>query len=231
VTRAAAVLAVASLAVTWAGEARAQVREEFPRARALDVNVGGIWLGPVGFGQADATLTRNQEPTAGYTLFSTSSRLGPALGAEARIGYHVTRTVAIEAAVLFARPALDTEVSGDAEGAPNVTARETLTQVLIDVSGVVHLAALRFRRAVPFVLGGAGYLRELHDGGALAETGHTYHLGGGLTMPFVLRRGVVRSLALRLDGRLYLRSQGADLDEEAPTRITGGAGASLVVGF
>jgi hypothetical protein len=227
---AAVLLAFASSGV-FAAESRAQGEPPFLRSRAIEVDLGATWSSGVDFGTADATLTRNQSAQAAYTLFSTASTLGHAPGVEGRLGWHVTPTIAVEGAFLFSRPALETSISRDAEGAPSLTASETISQFLVDVSGVLHLRALRVKRAVPFVLGGAGYLRELHQGAALVETGHTYHVGGGAKMPLVTRRGFVRTLGLRLDGRLYFRSGGADLDDSRPTRTMALAGASLIVEF
>jgi hypothetical protein len=224
-----AVAAVAACLCAGASDATAQPGP-FLRAHRLEVNVGGLWLGGVDFGTADATLTRNQTPEAPYVLFTTASTLAAAPAAEARVGYHLTRMVAVEGAFVYARPRLETAVSADAEGAPGITATETLSQFLVDVSAVVHLP-IHMGRAVPFVLGGAGYLRELHEANALAETGHTFHAGGGVKIPLLVRRGFVRSLGLRLDGRAYFRSGGADLDQGRPIRSTAAGGASLLVEF
>jgi hypothetical protein len=114
---------------------------------------------------------------------------------------------------------------------PSVTASETISLFLVDVSGVLHVPRARLGRAIPFVLGGAGYLREVHEGNVLVETGHTYHVGGGAKIPLSVRRGFVRSLGLRLDGRVYFRSGGADFDDGEPARAFGAAGASLMVEF
>jgi hypothetical protein len=218
-----------TLCAGLATEARAQAGQAFLRPHAIELNLGGAWLAGVDFGSTGATLTRNQTVGATYTLFSTASTLGAALGAEGRVGYHLTRSISVEGAFLFARPSLETAISGDAEGAPGITARETISRFLVDVSGVLHLRSLRIGRAVPFVLGGAGYLRELHEGQLLAETGHTYHLGAGAKWPLVTRRGVIRALGIRLDGRLYFRTGGADLDAGTPTRTMATAGATLIV--
>jgi len=223
----AVVVVAAACLSAGASDATAQ-SSPFLRAHRLEVNVGGLWLGGVDFGAANATLTRNQTPQAPYVLFKTESTLAAAAAAEARVGYHLTRLVAVEGAFVYSRPRLETAVSADVEGAPPVTATETLSQFLVDVSGVVHLP-LHLGHAVPYVLGGAGYLRELHQADVLAETGHTWHVGGGVKIPLLVRRGFVRSLGLRLDGRAYFRSGGADLDRERPVRGTAAGGASLLI--
>lgn len=214
-----------------ASPAGAQAPPPFLRTHGIEIDFGGLWLGGIDFGGAGATLTRNQTPQAPYTLFETASRMTPVVGLETRLGFHLTRVLSVEAGLTYARPTLETTVSGDTEGAPPVDARETLSHFVIDVSGVLHLPRFRVGRAVPFVLGGAGYLRELHQDNVLVETGRQYHVGGGLKLPLVLRRGFIKSLGLRLEGRACFRTGGVDLDEDEPVRPTGAGGASLIVEF
>lgn len=215
----------------FSGTAEAQGSPEFPRRHSLEIAVGGAFLGGVDFGSIDATLNANQTPRAPYTLFETSSALSHAAAFEGRVAYHFTRVFSLEGVFGYARPSIETTISGDVEGVPTTIARERLSQFVVDVSGVVHLRHVKTGRAVPFVFGGAGYLRELHEADLVGESGHTYHLGGGLKLPLLMRRGFVRSLGLRVDARALFRSGGADLDRSRPTRATGAAGASLIVGF
>ena len=49
---------------------------------------------------------------------------------------------------------------------PTSTIEENLSQYLFDGSALWHFGS---GRAVPFVFGGAGYMRELHDADALVE--------------------------------------------------------------
>ena len=56
-------------------------------------------------------------------------------------------------------------------------ADETLTQYVIDGSRC-GTSALPARPCVPFVAGGAGYIRDLHEGNELVETGTEYHARG-----------------------------------------------------
>jgi hypothetical protein len=93
---------------------------------------------------------------------------------------------------------VSTRLTADAESAESITAEERLTSLVIDGSVVYHLEALAFAggRAVPFATGGLGYLRELHDGNELIETGKTFHAGGGLKYWF---GSGVSGLGLRAD--------------------------------
>ena len=222
---------VAAVSAAAVPDVQGQGTGSFLGAHRLELDAGALWLGGVDFGTADATLTANQSARAGYTLFKTSSELAPTLGTEARLGFHVTRVFSVEAAFGYARPSLETRVSADVENAPATTATERLSQFSVDVSGVAHIWTLQLKSAVPFVVAGAGYLRELHAGNVIAESGHTYHVGGGMKLPFVVRRGFVRALGLRLDARAIFRSGGADLDASTPARVTGAGAASLLIGF
>jgi hypothetical protein len=85
-------------------------------------------------------------------------------------------------------------------------------------------------RIVPFVGGGVGYLRQLHDGRTLVETGSAYHLGGGADM--ILRsaaQGVVKSVGIRADARAELRSGGVAFDDG--THAAPSFGVQLFVRF
>ncbi len=223
------VILLAVLGPTLRGSAEAQAGGAGPPV--LEVDIGAVWAAGVDFGSVDATLNANQTPPAPYTLFKTSSALSSAGEFEGRVGYQLTRMFSVEGAFVYARPALETAVSGDVEGVPATTARERLSEFLVDVSAVAHLQRVRLGRAVPFVLGGAGYLRELHEHDVLADTGYTYHLGGGLKVPLVVRRGFVRTIGLRIDALARFRSGGADLDRSKPIRTTGEAAASLMLQF
>jgi len=226
------ILACVAIAIAaGAPRASAQGQAPFLRTHGVELDAGALWLGSVDFGTSDATLTANQSARAPYTLFKTSSSLRPAAGVEGRLGFHLTRVLGVEAAFGYAQPSLETTVTADVEGARDTTAREQLSQFAVDVSGVAHLWTLQFKRAVPFVLAGAGYLREVHAGNLLEESGHTYHVGGGVKLPLVVRRGFVRALGLRLDARAVFRSGGADLEASRPTRLSGAGGAGLLIEF
>ena len=56
------------------------------------------------------------------------------------------------------------------------------SQYVFDGALVWHITGARFAggSAVPFLYGGAGYLRELHEENAFVEEGVEYHAGGGI---------------------------------------------------
>jgi hypothetical protein len=224
----------AALAIASAAETLAQgTAEPLFRARAFELDLGASWLGGIDFGARRAEFVRNQSNGTPFPLFEVDSGIAPAPAFEGRLGFHLTRALALEGAFLYARPRLESRITGDAEDAPSLTASEDVSRYIVDVSAVVHLTGLRMGgSAVPFVLAGAGYLRELHEGRTLVETGQLYHAGGGVKYLFSRRRrGLIRGLGLRLDARIYVRRGGLELDEDEPSRTFAAGGGSLVVLF
>ena len=109
------------------------------------------------------------------------------------------------------------------EDAPDTTAEETLSQYLFDGSIVWHLGK---GRAVPFLFGGAGYLRELHEDDALLEEGLEYHAGGGIKWWFGERR---RGVGVRAEAGVSIRDGGFDFKDGQ--RIVPTAGGFLFYAF
>jgi hypothetical protein len=199
--------------------------------RRFEAAAGALWLNGAALGSGDAVLRANQVPGGDFTLFATETRAAAAPGFDARLGYWLTRTVALEAGFAFMQPALRTRITSDAEGAAGLTVEERLDQYFIDASVVVLLDALRFReRTVPFVSAGAGYLRQLHEGLTLVETGQVYHGGAGIRH-WLRRRdaGFARALGLRVDGRVYVLARGVRL-EDGP-RTHGAISGAVFVTF
>lgn len=207
-------LTLAVLLVSCAAPALAQPPSERPTHR-FEVSVGGLWLGGTDAGSDDAALRANQTPAAPFTLFDTNTRIEPASGFDGRIGFWLTRTLAVEGGFLYVRPSVRTRVTGDIEGTEALTAEEDVDQYFIDASAVFLLDVLRIgERTIPFVSGGGGYLRQLHEGRTLIETGQVYHVGGGIRHWLRMRdRGFIRGAGVRLDGRAYLLVHGFALDD------------------
>jgi hypothetical protein len=82
-------------------------------------------------------------------------------------------------------------------------------------------------KGVPFVLGGGGYLRELHEKNEVIETGREYHAGAGLHLWF--GNSGKHRLGLRTDVGVSIRTGGADASDSKHTVPT--AGASLAYLF
>jgi hypothetical protein len=163
-------------------------------------------------GAADATETAANGTR--FRLFSSDSSLAGAFGLEGRVGVRLTTALQLEGSASHATPTLRTRIRSDAEGIPDLTLAETVTQWTIEAALVAHLARLRFgTRSVPFLSAGVGYLRQLHEGGSLVETGRTYQGGGGVNL---LLQGSgdrrLKSAGLRLGARAVVRTGGASID-------------------
>jgi hypothetical protein len=210
------------LIVVWAGapaSARAQIYigQDIPHGGNFEIGGGIAWLPGSNLGSASAEETRNPGTGTGpFVLFSTDSRTTAAAGLQGRFGGYLSRSVSLEAGVLFSRPELSTRLTGDAESAPELTATETLTRFVLDGSALFHLTGLSFGggRGIPFLSGGGGYLRDLHEKNELAETGHEFHFGGGLHYWF--GQGKHR-VGVRTDFGVSRRSGGADAVDTART--------------
>jgi hypothetical protein len=219
------------LLIACAASASAQTAGERP-AHRIEATVGGLWLGGATLGDSAAGLRANRTGTpAPFTLFTTESRFGSAPGLDVRAGYGLTRTIAVEFGLLYSRPELRTSIGNDVENAPSSTVSEQVEQYFID--GSVLLLLDRFApgdRTVPFVAGGAGYLRQLHEGLTVVENGQVYHVGGGLKHWFALRdSGFVRGAGVRVDGRLYFLRDGIEIQDR--TRSHGTISGSFFVTF
>jgi hypothetical protein len=102
-----------------------------------------------------------------------------------------------------------------------------LSQYVFDGSAVWHFVkGSGSGRAVPFVYGGAGYLRELHEGDTLVEEGAEFHLGGGVKWWLGSGR---RRFGLRGEAGLSIRDGGFDFEDGR--RVVPTVYGSLVYAF
>ena len=224
VVRFALVLAVACLPSVAA--AQGYVRSPAPRRGSIEVGGGFTFLPGFDMGARTADLTTSS-PTTRFDLFTTESRVGDFMGLNGRIGYYLSRSISIEATVRFAQPELSVDLSGDAESAADVTATETASHYVFGGSVLFDFPGASFAggRGVPFVSGGAGYLRELHEGNLLVETGTEYHATAGLKYWF--GTGDNR-FGLRVEGGLSAREKGFDDEEGRRVQPMVAAGLSYV---
>ena len=185
-----------------------------PPIHRVEVEAGGGILGGAALGSTDANLRANATTAQPSRLFSTASRVSTERSLHARVGVALSRRFAVEGGLVFTRPLIRTSVRGDAEGAPPLTVDEQVDQYFVEASVLVGLTGLRLgSRTVPFLVGGAGYLRQLHEGLTVIEQGHFYHLGGGVKHWLLARdRGVVRAAGLRADARVYVLMSGISFD-------------------
>jgi hypothetical protein len=203
------------------------------RSGSFEVSASALWMGKSSLGSSTATLTPNQTGTGSYTYFKTSEEMQSAAGFEGRLTYNLTRVIAVEGGMTYSRPGVGLAVLSDAEGAAGISVTgETLREYFFDVAGVVALRSSGARqvRWTPFVEGGVGYLRQLHETSTLVETGQVFHGGGGVKYRLTSSpTSFVTGISLRIDARLYYLNKGFSFDNKA--RTFPGIGAGLVVSF
>jgi hypothetical protein len=219
--RLACLLAVAC--VPSAAAAQVYIGPAAPHRGSIEVGGGVTFVPGFDMGSRTADLTTSS-PTTRYDLFTTDSSVGDFTGLQARVGYYFSRAISLEAFVRYAQPELSVALSGDAESAADVTATETASHYVFGGSLNFDFRGASFAgdRGVPFVSGGAGYLRELHEGNMLVETGVEYHATAGLK--YWLGSGAHR-FGLRFEAGLSAREGG--LDNEDTRRVQPMAAAGL----
>ena len=201
--------------------ARAQ-DEASLRRHQFTVGGGVGWSGPYAIGDAAAELRGNgigSLPPV-FTLFTATSRMTPAISPELHVGYAVTPTTTVEFNFGYALPRVGVEISDDPEAPDQKLPGEQLQQYLIGGAATWQIPLpprVRARlgnRLAPFVIGGASFLRQLHEDRTLGETGQVYYAGGGAR--YFLRRdaGTGRAYGLRADGRVNVRRNGIDFEDK-----------------
>jgi len=209
-----------------AAAAQAYIRPAAPNRGSIEVGGGATYVPGFDMGGRTADLTTSSA-TERFDLFTTESKVGPIQGVHARIGYYLSRSLSLEANVRYARPELSVDLSGDAESAADETATETASHYLFGGSLLYDFrqAAFAGGRGVPFVSGGASYLRELHDGNMLVETGVEYHATAGLKYWF--GTGDHR-FGLRFEAGLSAREKGFDNEDDRRVQPLAAVGLSYL---
>jgi hypothetical protein len=184
------------------------------------------WTGSTRFPAADAF----EFDSAGdrSRIFSTDSRLAAAPSYGARLGVRMADRVRVEGTFLYASPRMVVHVDEDVEDAPPVDVEERLVQLTVDGGVLVELRDAASRpRTMPFVVGGAAWFRELHDGQTLAANGSAVSIGAGVAR--IISGGADRGAGVRLEARAGWRRKGAAFD--ARTYIAPIVRGSLFVRF
>ena len=189
-------IAVVTLLAVLPAAANAQIR------RRVEVGVGGGFASSLALGERDASLVSNDTAGSPYRLFSSDTRIDPSPRLEVRIGYRLSSRLTIEGALGVARPQLTSSLTNDVENAAAVDASSTLTEYLVDGGALWRLSTNTRRRWTPFVSGGAGVARHVHEGQTLIESGADSYAGGGLLYVLGPRTG------LRIDGRVHMLNGG-----------------------
>jgi hypothetical protein len=201
-----------------------------PEPGRVELGIGWMWIGREAVGSGDATETTSSG--GALSLFSTSTELAAASGFEGRAGIKLTRALELEASGTYAAPRLRTEISGDYENAAPVTATEPVRQFTAGGGLLWYVRHHQARPAsvAPFLIAGGGYLRALHEGSALVETGRFYEVGGGVKLLFRSReRTFLKGAGLRIDARAMMRKGGIAFDGRS--HVSPALGAALYARF
>ena len=202
--------------VTLSGVAAAQSAEG-PALQAHHIIVsGGItWNGSYDIGSATAQLRGNGSGASAppFTLFTADSRVTSVTAPTVLFGFAVTPQVAIEGGVSFAHPRITVAIAGDAEAPSQQLPGEKLDQYEVG-AGITWQLPIRMGPSLaPFIAFGGGYLRQLHEDRALAESGQVYYAGAGARYWFRGGRGRSKPIGIRGDLSFALRRNGIDFDE------------------
>lgn len=194
-----------------------------PDARTIELGGGVVWSRGYDAGGSNALLTRNTTTGLGpLTLFETESRVLSTTGVRAQLGVSLGRRVSAEGVLQYSRPILRLRPSSDFENAEPVNIDGQVTTYVVGGSLLYHFGD---GRVVPFVSGGGGYLRQLHEGNAVLITGSEIHAGGGVKIWF----GSASRAGLRLDAQMSSRDKAVAFEEKR--RIIPTVGAGLTVRF
>ena len=193
----------------------------------FEVSVGSRWSGSTATDSRDATLTRPDDTP--FPFFSTSSEEGQAVALDGRLSVRLTSALHLEGGVSYGRFDLRSRITADAEGVPDATVAERVTQLTVDVGLVEYLSRWAAgRRVVPFVSLGGGLARHVHEGRTLIETAGSGYLGGGLALLTSVRpEAGLKAIGLRVEARARLRKGGVALDDSAHVFPEVGASISL----
>lgn len=195
-----------------------------PHAGSLETGGGIVWSAGYDAGTRSATETPNTTGGAGpFTLFQTDSRLASAVGVAAHAGVYLGPRVSVEGLFQFSRPSLRTNLTTDFEDAAPLEAGEVVSSYLLGGSVLYHFGT---GRLVPFVIGGGGYLRQLHEDNAEVLTGTDVHGGAGLKYWFGT---AARRVGLRIDAQASARSKSVAFEQKR--RILPVLGAGIVYLF
>jgi hypothetical protein len=204
--------------VGCASVAVAQTLRAPARAPRFIVSAGFIASGGYDLGDRNAELRGSSlSNPAPFTLFRADASLDGTPGLEARVAYALSPRLSIEAGGSWATPQVSVTVAQDAESIGTTAIGEEVSQYTVDIGGVVKLPwQWQSSRVQPYVAGGAGYLRQLHEDRLAVETGHTIFGGGGVQYFFrAPDRG--RPFGVRAEAKLVRRAGGIDFEDKSRT--------------
>ena len=182
------------------------------RSHRVTINAGISWLGGYDIGVSTAELRGNGfgATTPPFALLTTDSHFRSAVAPEIRVGVSVSRRWTIEGGGQWGTPHIGVGISGDAEAPAQDLLGEQLQQYVFDGGVNWQLPINMGRKLAPFVSGGAGYLRQLHEDRTFAETGQIYYAGAGARYWLRGGHGTTRPAGIRGEFRINVRRQGID---------------------
>jgi hypothetical protein len=212
-----AVCVVAAVIVCVPARSAAQPAASRAVAPRFIVSAGVTLEAGYPIGDRSAELRRNSPGVPSpLTLFRAESTFARAAGFDGRLGVSLGRRFVVEVGAGFAKPEIAVAISQEREGDASALVTETLSQYKVDVSGLFEIGPARSTSRIrPYLIGGAGYLRQLHEGRLVLESGRTVHAGGGVR--YWLRPYAARRLALGVRGeaRYVRRSAGIDFADKS----------------
>ncbi|MGB2715043.1 MAG: hypothetical protein WBC51_12745 [Vicinamibacterales bacterium] len=227
-------IAVTAMAVVvCASPASAQVRRplvyrDTPHAGSWELGGGVVWTGGFTGPTSSAELTRNGQSSGGFDLFTAAGEMKGGVGAGATIAVFLSRSVAVEGGFRVSQPSVRYRLSGDAEEASDITAQENLTRYVFTGSLLVHLRRMSPGvSTVPFIAAGAGYVRDLHQGNELLETGTEFH--GVVGLKYWFNTTASNRFGIRGEAGVSMTDGGFDFSDKS--RLVPIASASLVYLF
>jgi hypothetical protein len=221
-----ALLAAALVAAVGVSNAAAQSSGD--DAGRFELAVGPLWIGQQPLGAVSANETTGGGGS--FALFNTTTTLESGAGLEARFGARVAPWLDVELSGSYARPEIQTTVSGDFEGAAPGPIAECIQQYTVIGDVVWYPLSLATSRVRPFVTGGGGYLRQLHESETLAVTGQFYEIGGGVKITLASRPDAgIKTVGVRVDASAIVRVKGVAFDDQS--HAAPAVGASVYVRF
>jgi hypothetical protein len=215
------------LVLLTASAASAQAPKQQKPKRPKALSFGGVWVAPVSFGTATATLERPDGSS--LVVFRADNDLGMGLGVEASLGFELRRHLWADVTGGWVVSELQTKVSDDVESAADTTVTESLSRFTVE--GAVLWYFREKGRTSYFVRGGAGWMRELTGSSSLAQDGVVGN--GGIGVQHWWRdnaKGAFRRVGFSADFRLNFRSESLSQVESKP-RVSPAAAGKLVIGF
>jgi hypothetical protein len=210
-----ALIALAAGLIVMAG-ARAQAQGTSGVEQRVIVSAGLAAAGGYPVGDRTFDLRRNGTPPEPLALFRAESSFENAPGFDARVAYALSRAFSVEVAGTFSRPTLGVRITQDDETASESRSSESIGQYTVELSGLFHLPGRPLGTAArPYVIGGGGYLRQLHEERLLVETGRVGYAGGGVH--YRLRgdgSAGRRTMGIRGEVCLVVRSRGIDFENK-----------------